>query len=74
MCVCVCQFSYLAGYYQALLVTGVVLLTIFEVVRLHLGYIGNLTEKVADSRLHFPSVEQACHSECVSSPSPSGAL
>ncbi|XP_062307658.1 transmembrane protein 17A [Osmerus eperlanus] len=42
------KFSYLAGYYQALLVTGVVLLTIFEVVRLHLGYVGNLTEKVPE--------------------------
>nr|XP_046204698.1 transmembrane protein 17A isoform X3 [Oncorhynchus gorbuscha] len=35
----------LPGYYQALLVTGVVLLTICEITRLYLGYIGNLKEK-----------------------------
>lgn len=40
------QFYYLAGYYQALLVTGMILLTMVEVVRLYLGYIGNLEEKV----------------------------
>ncbi|CAB1320149.1 unnamed protein product, partial [Coregonus sp. 'balchen'] len=35
---------YLPGYYQALLVTGVVLLTICEITRLYLGYIGTLKE------------------------------
>lgn len=40
------QFHYLHGYYQALLVTGVALLTVVEVVRLYLGYAGNLREKV----------------------------
>lgn len=40
------QFYYLAGYYQALLLTGMILLTIVEVVRLYLGYVGNLEEKV----------------------------
>ncbi|XP_070992271.1 transmembrane protein 17A isoform X2 [Oncorhynchus clarkii lewisi] len=39
---------YLPGYYQALLVTGVVLLTICEITRLYLGYIGNLKEKVPE--------------------------
>lgn len=40
------QFYYLAGYYQALLITGMILLTVIEVVRLYLGYIGNLKERV----------------------------
>lgn len=43
------QFHYLQGYYQALLVTGVALLTVVEVVRLYLGYAGNLREKVIQS-------------------------
>lgn len=43
------QFPYLPGYYQALLITGVVLLTVVEVVRLYLGYVGNLREKVIQS-------------------------
>ncbi|XP_076007232.1 transmembrane protein 17A [Genypterus blacodes] len=42
------KFYYLPGYYQALLITGVTLLTIIEVVRLYLGYIGNLGEKVPE--------------------------
>nr|XP_020453949.1 transmembrane protein 17A-like isoform X1 [Monopterus albus]XP_020453950.1 transmembrane protein 17A-like isoform X1 [Monopterus albus] len=40
------KFYYLLGYYQALLITGVILLTVTEAVRLYLGYIGNLEEKV----------------------------
>lgn len=43
------QFRYLYGYYQALLVTGVTLLTVVEVARLYLGYAGNLREKVIQS-------------------------
>ncbi|KAM7415740.1 hypothetical protein PAMA_018007 [Pampus argenteus] len=42
------QFCYLPGYYQALLITGMILLTLIEVVRLYLGYIGNLKEKVPE--------------------------
>uniref|UniRef100_A0A8C3ANQ1 Zgc:112294 n=1 Tax=Cyclopterus lumpus TaxID=8103 RepID=A0A8C3ANQ1_CYCLU len=42
------KFYYLPGYYQALLITGMILLTLVEVVRLHLGYIGNLKEKVPE--------------------------
>ncbi|XP_029916052.1 transmembrane protein 17A [Myripristis murdjan] len=42
------KFYYLAGYYQALLVAGMILLTIIEVARLYLGYIGNLREKVPE--------------------------
>lgn len=40
------QFHHLPQYYQALLITGIVLLTVVEVVRLYLGFIGNLEEKV----------------------------
>ncbi|XP_068166348.1 transmembrane protein 17A [Antennarius striatus] len=42
------KFHYLPAYYQALLVTGMVLLTVIEVARLYLGYIGNLKEKVPE--------------------------
>ncbi|XP_075881844.1 transmembrane protein 17A isoform X2 [Nelusetta ayraudi] len=42
------KFYYLAGYYQALLLTGMILLTIVEVVRLYLGFIGNLEERVPE--------------------------
>uniref|UniRef100_A0A665T9K8 Zgc:112294 n=1 Tax=Echeneis naucrates TaxID=173247 RepID=A0A665T9K8_ECHNA len=42
------KFYYLPGYYQALLITGMILLTVIEVVRLYLGYIGNLEEKVPE--------------------------
>ncbi|XP_037338715.2 transmembrane protein 17A [Pungitius pungitius] len=42
------KFHYLPGYYQALLVTGVTLLTIVEAARLYLGYVGNLQEKVPE--------------------------
>ncbi|XP_031425811.1 transmembrane protein 17A [Clupea harengus] len=42
------KFSLLPAYYQCLLVTGVVLLTIFEIMRIYLGYVGNLEEKVPE--------------------------
>uniref|UniRef100_A0A3P9JPT7 Zgc:112294 n=1 Tax=Oryzias latipes TaxID=8090 RepID=A0A3P9JPT7_ORYLA len=42
------KFHHLAGYYQALLITGLVLVTIIEVIRLYLGYVGNLEEKVPE--------------------------
>ncbi|XP_028852538.1 transmembrane protein 17A [Denticeps clupeoides] len=42
------KFSMLPNYYQSLLVTGVVLLTIFEILRTYLGYVGNLEEKVPE--------------------------
>uniref|UniRef100_A0A3B5B6B1 Transmembrane protein 17A-like n=1 Tax=Stegastes partitus TaxID=144197 RepID=A0A3B5B6B1_9TELE len=42
------KFYHLAGYYQALLITGMILLTLIEVVRLYLGYVGNLKEKVPE--------------------------
>ncbi|XP_008334464.1 transmembrane protein 17A [Cynoglossus semilaevis] len=42
------KFHHLPQYYQALLITGIVLLTVVEVVRLYLGFIGNLEEKVPE--------------------------
>uniref|UniRef100_A0AAQ4RIF8 Zgc:112294 n=1 Tax=Gasterosteus aculeatus aculeatus TaxID=481459 RepID=A0AAQ4RIF8_GASAC len=45
------KFHYLPGYYQALLITGMILLTIIEVVRLYLGYVGNLREKVIPTNI-----------------------
>ncbi|KAJ7993693.1 hypothetical protein DPEC_G00257320 [Dallia pectoralis] len=42
------KFYYLPGYYQGLLVTGIVLLTLCEITRLYLGYIGNLKETVPE--------------------------
>lgn len=54
------QLHYLPGYYQALLITGVVLLTVVEVVRLYLGYVGNLREKVFQSSLLSVSLMVVC--------------
>ncbi|XP_051549141.1 transmembrane protein 17A [Myxocyprinus asiaticus] len=42
------KFSLLPTYYQCLLVTGMVLISIFEVLRVYLGYMGNLKEKVPE--------------------------
>ncbi|XP_039627923.1 transmembrane protein 17A [Polypterus senegalus] len=38
----------LAGYYQVLLIMGMVVITSTELLRLYLGYIGNLQEKVPE--------------------------
>ncbi|XP_039515648.1 transmembrane protein 17A [Pimephales promelas] len=42
------KFCYLPAYYQCLLVTGMVLISILEVLRVYLGYVGNLKEKVPE--------------------------
>ncbi|XP_023684712.1 transmembrane protein 17A [Paramormyrops kingsleyae] len=42
------KFSVLPGYYQGILVTGVILITAFEALRLYLGYVGNLNEKIPE--------------------------
>ncbi|KAM9858469.1 transmembrane protein 17A [Aulostomus maculatus] len=42
------KYHYLPGYYQGLLITGIILLTLIEVIRLYLGYTGNLKEKVPE--------------------------
>ncbi|XP_061879975.1 uncharacterized protein LOC133631828 isoform X1 [Entelurus aequoreus] len=39
------KYQYLPAYYQGLLISGVVLLTLVEGLRLYLGYLGNLQEK-----------------------------
>ncbi|XP_061622838.1 transmembrane protein 17A isoform X2 [Phyllopteryx taeniolatus] len=39
-------FAYLPGYYQGLLIAGIVLITLGELLRLYLGYFGNLEENV----------------------------
>uniref|UniRef100_A0A4W3K7U9 Zgc:112294 n=1 Tax=Callorhinchus milii TaxID=7868 RepID=A0A4W3K7U9_CALMI len=42
------KYSMLPGYYQCLLTLAVVILTLMECVRLSLGYVGNLHEKVPE--------------------------
>ncbi|MBN3315688.1 TM17A protein, partial [Atractosteus spatula] len=42
------KFYLLPSYYQFLLVTGMVLFTVSECLRLYLGYVGNLKEKVPE--------------------------
>ncbi|KAM3937596.1 transmembrane protein 17B-like isoform 1-T1 [Leptodactylus fuscus] len=42
------KYHLLPGYYQVLLVTAVTILTLIESLRLYLGYIGNLHEKVPE--------------------------
>ncbi|GCB63743.1 hypothetical protein scyTo_0007429 [Scyliorhinus torazame] len=41
------KYSMLPGYYQWLLLAAVIILTLIECVRLFLGYLGNLQEKVS---------------------------
>lgn len=53
------QYYYLPGYYQALLITGLVLVTLIEVIRLYLGYIGNLKEKVIQTQIYSITKEKA---------------
>ncbi|MBN3304271.1 TM17A protein, partial [Amia calva] len=48
VCMLELKFSLLPGYYQCLLVTGVILLTVLECSRLYLGYVGNLKERVPE--------------------------
>uniref|UniRef100_A0A673YR66 Uncharacterized protein n=1 Tax=Salmo trutta TaxID=8032 RepID=A0A673YR66_SALTR len=56
------KLYYLLGYFQALLVTGVVLLYICEITRLYLGYIGTIKEKVTETNFlsGTSSLEQCC--------------
>ncbi|XP_040275591.1 transmembrane protein 17B-like [Bufo bufo] len=42
------KYHLLPGYYQFLLITAVTILTLIEGLRLYLGYIGNLEEKVPE--------------------------
>ncbi|XP_061672037.1 transmembrane protein 17A [Syngnathoides biaculeatus] len=47
ICMLEVKFAYLPGYYQGLLITGIVLITLVELLRLYLGYFGNLQENVS---------------------------
>ncbi|KAF7687228.1 transmembrane protein 17A isoform X1 [Silurus meridionalis] len=42
------KFTLLPGYYQCLMVSGIMIISILEVLRVYLGYIGNLKEKVPE--------------------------
>ncbi|KAE8635446.1 hypothetical protein XENTR_v10002619 [Xenopus tropicalis] len=42
------KFGRLSGYYQILLTTSLVILTLVESLRLYIGYVGNLHEKVPE--------------------------
>ncbi|KAK3538460.1 hypothetical protein QTP86_003689 [Hemibagrus guttatus] len=42
------KFTLLPGYYQCLMVVGMVIISILEVLRVYLGYVGNLKEKVPE--------------------------
>ncbi|MCJ8747067.1 hypothetical protein PDJAM_G00149360 [Pangasius djambal] len=42
------KFTLLPGYYQCLMVVGMVIISVLEVLRVYLGYVGNLKEKVPE--------------------------
>ncbi|XP_053530308.1 transmembrane protein 17A [Ictalurus punctatus] len=42
------KFTLLPGYYQCLMVGGMVIISALEVLRVYLGYVGNLKEKVPE--------------------------
>ncbi|KAM9331485.1 transmembrane protein 17B-like [Gastrophryne carolinensis] len=44
----VIKYDLLPGYYQFLMVTAIAIITVIESLRLYLGYIGNLHEKVPE--------------------------
>ena len=44
--VCFFQYSILPDYYKFIVVTVIILITLIEAIRLYLGYMGNLQEKV----------------------------
>ncbi|XP_077418018.1 transmembrane protein 17A [Vanacampus margaritifer] len=47
VCMLEVKFAYLPGYYQGLEISGIVLISIVEILRLYLGYLGNLHENVS---------------------------
>ncbi|XP_077378584.1 transmembrane protein 17A [Festucalex cinctus] len=47
ICMLEVKFAYLPGYYQGLEISGIVLVSIVEILRLYLGYFGNLHENVS---------------------------
>ena len=42
------QYDYLEILYQIIIIASLIVMTVVEVIRLYLGYVGNLTEKVND--------------------------
>ncbi|XP_026786836.3 transmembrane protein 17A [Pangasianodon hypophthalmus] len=42
------KFTLLPGYYQCLMVVGMIIISVLEVLRVYLGYVGNLKEKVPE--------------------------
>ncbi|XP_061628825.1 transmembrane protein 17B isoform X3 [Phyllopteryx taeniolatus] len=42
------KYSALPDYYKFILVTVLILMTVIEAIRLYLGYVGNLREKIAE--------------------------
>ncbi|XP_013911772.1 PREDICTED: transmembrane protein 17 isoform X1 [Thamnophis sirtalis] len=48
------KYSVLPDYYKFILVTSIILTSLIEVIRLYLGYMGNLQEKVGV--LHIPKI------------------
>ncbi len=43
---CLLQYSTLSILYQIIIIAAIIVMTLVEVIRLYLGYLGNLTEKV----------------------------
>ncbi|XP_078205364.1 transmembrane protein 17 isoform X3 [Callithrix jacchus] len=48
------KYSILPDYYKFIVITVIILITLIEAIRLYLGYMGNLQEKI--SMLYFVSV------------------
>ncbi|XP_077568438.1 transmembrane protein 17B [Stigmatopora nigra] len=42
------KYSALPEYYKTILITIIILMTVIEIIRLYLGYVGNLQEKIAE--------------------------
>ncbi|RXM96244.1 Transmembrane protein 17A [Acipenser ruthenus] len=62
------KYCWLPGYYQSLLVIGMVIITLTEGLRLYLGYVGNLKEKLpillfflTDEAIIILPLERAVH-------------
>ena len=52
------QYSILPDYYKFIVVTIVILITLIEAIRLYLGYMGNLQEKVGSSFLSLSATHK----------------
>ena len=52
------QYSILPDYYKFIVVTIIILITLIEAIRLYLGYMGNLQEKVGSSFLSLSATHK----------------